>query len=93
MTSGPDEPGQVPPAPAGGRDPELDSAMATDNDEGEPGPASYPLHADGDDGATVEGSAEAELAARDDAPLPASALGADAGAEDPLTPEFHEPQG
>ncbi|WP_432499035.1 hypothetical protein [Kineococcus gypseus] len=78
MTSGPDEP-------------ELDSAMATGNDEGEPGPATYPLHADGDDGAAVEGTAEAELAARDDAPLPASALGADGDAEDPLAPEFHEP--
>ncbi|GAB3240727.1 hypothetical protein GCM10027586_16530 [Kineococcus gypseus] len=48
MTSGPDEP-------------ELDSAMATGNDEGEPGPATYPLHADGDDGAARRSRTAAPL--------------------------------
>ncbi|NAZ87284.1 hypothetical protein [Kineococcus indalonis] len=75
-------------------EPELDSAMATGNDEGEPGepgPAPFPDPTDEPEGAAVEETPEAVAAVHDDAPLPAGARDAgDAGA-DPLTPRFHEP--
>ena len=75
---------------------ELDSAMATGNDEGEPGeqgPGAYPDPADEGGAASVEESTAAVLAARDDAPLPAGegAGSADAPGEDPRDPEFREP--
>ncbi|WP_337062627.1 hypothetical protein [Kineococcus sp. G2] len=86
MTSGPEDTGRTRPA-----EPELDSAMATGNDEGEPGdpgPDPYPDPAQGEEGAAVEETPEAVAAAHDDAPLPAAG-GEDP--EDPRTPEFHEP--
>ena len=77
---------------------ELDSAMATGDDEGGPGeqgPGPYPDTdpADEDGAAFVEESTAAALAARDDAPLPAGegAGSADAPGEDPRDPEFREP--
>ncbi|WP_432483909.1 hypothetical protein [Kineococcus esterisolvens] len=87
MTNGPEETGRAREAGA----PELDSAMATGNDEGEPGPPSSPLAARDGAGAAVEETAEAQLAAQDDAPLEASALPAPDAGPDPLDPRFHEP--
>ncbi|MCI2237555.1 hypothetical protein MO973_16705 [Paenibacillus sp. TRM 82003] len=85
MTNGPEDTAPTRPA-----EPELDSAMATGNDEGEPGPPPSP--ADGsEDGAAVEETAGAELAVHDDAPLDASALPAPDAEPDPRDPQFHEP--
>ena len=75
-------------------EPELDSAMASGNDEGEPGepgPAPFPDPAGAAEGAAVEETPQAVAAVHDDAPLPAATAGTPDAGPDPLTPEFHEP--
>ena len=82
-------------APAPQVVPELDSAMATGNDDGEPGDRSDgppPELVDPGPDAAVEETPEAVAAVHDDSVLHVgSAAAAEPAADDPLTPEFREP--